>query len=198
MNEREEITELLNLARGGNRLAESRLLEILYSELRRLANRYLSSEGRNRTMQATALVNEAYLRLATPCVSEWKSRTHFMAMAARAMRRVLVDCARLRLSKKRGGQASRVEFQPDKYGWDPWGDEVLDIDAALQKLSVIDERQAKVVEMRFFAGLTEAEIATLLGVSERTIKREWDFARAWLEGELSDYASRRSAALTRH
>jgi RNA polymerase sigma factor (TIGR02999 family) len=192
MHESEDITKLLNLARGGDRVAESRLLELLYSELRRIANSYLRSEGRNRTIQPTALVNEAYLRLNGARAGEWKSRTHFLAVAARAMRRVLVDCARVRHTKKRGGEAWHVEFHADAYASDPWEDEVLDIDAALHKLAALDERQAIVVELKFFAGLTEVEIGKVVGCSERTVKREWDFARAWLEGELAEYASRRS------
>jgi RNA polymerase sigma factor (TIGR02999 family) len=183
--ESSEITRLLNLARQGDRRAEERLLDALYAELRRIASACLRAERKDHTLQPTALVHEAYLRLASRREKEWLNRTHFLAVAAQAMRRVLVDCARARYSKKRGGDAHRIEFDPELAGsTDTWAEELLDIDLALSRLAELDERQAKVVEMRFFAGLTEIEIGQLLGVSERTVKREWEFARAWLEGEL--------------
>lgn len=185
MTESIEITRLLNLARQGDRSAEQRLLDALYTELRRIASACLRSERKGHTLQATALVHEAYLRLASQRDKEWKNRTHFLAVAAQAMRRVLVDCARARYAKKRGGDMYRVEFDANLVVTENWAAELLDIDVALSRLAELDERQAKVVEMRFFAGLTEPEIAQLLGISERTVKREWEFARAWLEGELS-------------
>jgi len=191
LQDREDVTKLLNLARQGERDAEERLLEIVYFELKRLARACLRSEDRNQTIQATALVNEVYLRLAGHREKEWRSRTHFMAVAAQAMRRILVDCARARDAKKRGGDVPHVECEPDTAIDDPWSDELLDINAALEKLSLIDARQARVVELRFFAGLTEAEIGQVLGVSDRTVKREWEFARAWLEDELAEYACER-------
>lgn len=184
MTENVEITRLLNLVRQGDRRAEERLLDALYADLRRIAASCLRSERKGQTLQATALVHEAYLRLASQRDKEWKNRSHFLAVAAQAMRRVLVDCARARLSKKRGGNANRIELDDNMIGSTRWAEELLDIDFALCRLAELDERQAKVVEMRFFAGLTEAEIGQLLGLSERTIKREWDVARAWLEGEL--------------
>jgi RNA polymerase sigma factor (TIGR02999 family) len=180
-----EITRLLNLARQGDRRAEERLLDALYAELRRIATACLRSERNDHTLQPTALVHEAYLRLASQRDKEWQNRTHFLAVAAQAMRRVLVDCARARYAKKRGGDACRVEFDLDLLGTENWAEELLDIDFCLSRLAEQDERQAKVVEMRFFAGLTEVEIGQLLGISERTVKREWEFARAWLEGELN-------------
>lgn len=188
MAQSHDITGLLHLVQKGDRRAESRLLEILYLELRRLAAACLRSERKDHTLQPTALVHEAYLRLVAQRGKEWESRTHFMAVAALAMRRVLVDCARARYAKKRGGEALRVDFHQDLPVGETWEEELLDVHAALNRLAEFDARQARIVELRFFAGFTEVEIGKLLGISERTVKREWEMARAWLEGELSRHA----------
>jgi RNA polymerase sigma factor (TIGR02999 family) len=157
----------------------------LYGELRRIASSCLRTERREHTLQPTALVHEAYLRLAGQKNKDWKDRRHFLAMAAQAMRHVLVDSARTRYAQKRGGHICRLELDPNFPSQSDWSEELLDIDAALNRLAEIDPQQARIVELRFFAGLTEAEIAELIGCSERTIKREWVCARAWLGAELT-------------
>jgi RNA polymerase sigma factor (TIGR02999 family) len=180
------ITELLRLVNVGDAAAEARLLSLLYDELRRIAASCMSGERSDHTLQPTALVNEAYLRLVTQRDKTWQNRSHFLAVAAQVMRRVLVDYARARNSQKRAGQAMRVELDEallfSRTGWE---DRVIDIDNALGKLSDFDERMAKVIEFRYFAGMTETEIAKYLNVSDRTVKRDCKAARAWLQGELS-------------
>lgn len=185
MPETEDITGLLRRAQQGDRVAEARLLEVLYAELRRIAGLCIRSERRELTLQPTALVHEAYLRLVGKQASEWQNRKHFLAAAAQVMHHVLVDCARARRAQKRGGNLCRVELDKELPASGDWAVDLLDIHEALGRLAKLDERQARVVEMRFFAGLTEVEIAEILGVSERTVKREWEFARAWLHGQLT-------------
>jgi RNA polymerase sigma factor (TIGR02999 family) len=180
-----EITRLLHLAQKGDRAAESRMLELLYGELRRIASAYLRSERREHILQPTALVHEAYLHLGSQLNKDWKDRGHFLAVAARAMRHVLVDCAKARNAQKRGSGAMQVELDPTLPSGNNWSEDILDVHAALNRLAEFDERQAKIVELRFFAGLTQPEVAQALTLSERTVKREWECARAWLEGELS-------------
>jgi RNA polymerase sigma-70 factor, ECF subfamily len=192
MQHGEDITKLLDLARQGDRLAEERLMEALYIELRRIAIACLRSERKDHTLQPTALVHEAYLKLASQRDKQWHNRGHFLAVAAQAMRRVLVDCARTRCAKKRGGEAFRVDFDSNLAIANDWAEELLDVDRALTRLAEMDERQAKIVQMRFFAGLSECEIARLLGISERTVKRDWECAKAWLEGELQGQATPRA------
>jgi RNA polymerase sigma factor (TIGR02999 family) len=193
MPETEDITALLQRARQGDRVAEARLLEVLYAELRKIAGLCIRSERREHTLQATALVHEAYLRLAGNQASEWQNRKHFLAAAAQVMHRVLIDCARARKAQKRGGNLCRVELDTALPAPGDWALDLLDIDEALGRLAELDERQARIVELRFFAGLTEVEIAELLGVSERTVKREWEFARAWLHGQLTRTGRGKSA-----
>jgi RNA polymerase sigma factor (TIGR02999 family) len=193
MPEKEEITRLLNLAQQGNLAAESRLIEVLYADLRRVARACLRSEPKGHTLQATALVHEAFGRLRSRR-KHWKNRTHYLSSAMQAMRQVLVDYARARRAQKRGGDASRTDLDASTAVTEPWTVELLDIDRALTRLSAFDERVARVVELRFFVGCTDVEIGTLLGVSERTVKRDWDLARAWLEGELASYRDERRSA----
>lgn len=185
MAETEDITALLHRAREGDRGAESRLLEVLYAELRRIAGICIRGERQDITLQPTALVHEAYLRLAGSQAGDWEDRKHFLAAAAQVMHHVLVDCARARRTQKRGGNLFRVELYAGIPAPKDWALDLLDLDEALGRLAKLDERQARIVEMRFFAGLTEVEIAGILGVSDRTIKREWEFARAWLHGQLT-------------
>ena len=181
----EHITDLLRLMSKGDSAAEARLLGLLYGELRRLAAGCLRGERSDHTLQPTALVNEAYLRLLGQRGKDWQNRGHFMAVAAQVMRRVLVDHARARNSQKRAGQAGKVSLEEGVIvANDCWADDFIDLDAALQKLATLDPRQAQIIELRFFAGMTEAEIADVLGVSERTVKRDWNTGRAWLYGEL--------------
>ena len=185
MSELGEITQLLRLAQAGDKSAESKLLELLYSDLRRLAAAYLGRERRDHTLQPTALLHEAYLRLASQGPKDWKSRSHFLAAAAQAMRHVLVDWARARSAKKRGGRLHRIDLESAQAVTECWPEQLLDLDAALRQLSQQYARYGRVVEMRFFGGLTDEEIAEVLGVSDRTVGRDWEFARAWLEGVLN-------------
>jgi RNA polymerase sigma factor (TIGR02999 family) len=163
-------------------------MPLLYDELRGLARGFMARERRHHTLQPTALVHEAYLRLIDQSRVDWKGRTHFRAVGARVMRRILIDHARQHGSAKRGGGAQRVTFaeslgRPAEDGVDL--EEVLALDAALEKLRGIDERQARVVELRFFGGLTVAEVAESLGISKRSAEADWTHGRAWLKRELS-------------
>jgi RNA polymerase sigma factor (TIGR02999 family) len=157
----------------------------VYAELRRLARHYMRSERANHTLQPTALVNEAYLRLiAQPGVS-WQSRAHFFAAAAQLMRRILVDHARAHRAGKRGGAQQQVTLDENLLSPESASVDVLAVHEALENLAKLDARQARIVELHFFGGLTFEEIAHVLGTSERTVKRDWAMARAWLKLELS-------------
>lgn len=180
-----EVSELLVRFRKGDRDAEAQLIPLVYSELRRLATRYLNRERGDHTLQPTALVHEAFLRLASEKQPDWQDRAHFFGVAARLMRQVLVDHARRRHNLKRGGDCERsmmteelLVYTPDKSA------ELLALDEALRRLADQDERQSRVVEMKFFAGLNIEQIAAVLEVSPRTVKREWTMARARLHQEM--------------
>jgi RNA polymerase sigma factor (TIGR02999 family) len=179
------LTRILTDIAGGDRQAAVRLLPLVYEDFRALASRHLARERPVHTLQPTALVHEAFLKLVDQSRVNWQGRTHFFAVGAQAMRRILVEHARSRKRLKRGGEAHRdlldegvalVEGNPA---------DVLALDEALVKLAALDERQARVVEYRFFGGLTMEEIAEVLGVSKRTVEGEWRVARAWLHRELS-------------
>lgn len=176
-----EVTRLLHAAGEGDRGAFDRLFPLVYDELRGLAGRQIRREVPGHTLDATGLVHEAYLKLAVPEGVEWRDRAHFFAIAARAMRQVLVDHARRRRALKRGGEWERTTLsgKPASLEADP--EEILALDAALEGL---EPRQREVVEMRFFGGMTEEEVAEVLGVSARTVRREWVKARAWLYSAL--------------
>jgi RNA polymerase sigma factor (TIGR02999 family) len=163
--------------------ARQRLMSAVYDELYRLASGYMRRERPGHTLQASALVNEAYLRLVGHEI-DWESRRHFYVTAAQTMRRILIDHSRRRASEKRAGQWRRVTFD-EGLPIDGPAEDMLDLDAALDKLATLDPRQAQIVELRFFAGLTVEETAASLGISEKTVKRDWAVARAWLEGELA-------------
>lgn len=163
------------------------LLPIVYEELRGMAHHYLKRERSNHTLQPTALVHEAYLRMVDGTKVNWQGRTHFFAVGAQVMRRVLIDYARERGAAKRGGDLQRVTFtDATPAGRELNLEELLTLDTALQKLAKLDPRQAKIVELRFFAGLTVEEIAGQIGVSKRTVEGDWTHARAWLSRELSE------------
>ncbi len=164
--------------------AADRLFPVVYAELRRLAAHYLRAERQGHTLQPTALVNEAYVKLVDQTRADWQGRTHFVAVAAGAMKRVLVDHARHHNRLKRGGRLLAVTLQPDLVALSPEGVDVEAIHDALERLAVIDPRQARIVELRFFGGLSVKEAAEALGVSVRTIEAEWTHARAWLRREL--------------
>jgi RNA polymerase sigma factor (TIGR02999 family) len=180
------VTELLRRWNLGDRGAMDRLMPIVYDELRRLAAGYLKGERRDHTLQPTALVHEAYLRLVRQDRVEWQNRAHFFGIAARMMRRVLVDHARRRQAGKRDAGGFRLTLQVGdalEVSRDP---ELLELDEALVRLERLDVDQARVVELRFFGGLTVEETATVLGISTATVKREWRTARAFLRQEMDD------------
>ena len=179
----EEVTALLRQVSAGVPEARERLFQVMYPELKRLAIAQMARERKDHTLQPTALVNEAFLRLPSGSGASVKDRSHFLAMAANAMRRILVDHARARLSGKRG--SGKKESLDDNFAYDPERpEEMMDLDGVLSRLEEMNPRQARGVEMRFFGGLGEEEIAVVLGVHVRTVKRDWKYARAWLRGEL--------------
>jgi RNA polymerase sigma factor (TIGR02999 family) len=180
----QEVTHLLNLWSTGDTQALEKLIPLIYGELRRIAGRHLRGERQNHTLQITALVHEAYVRLAQQEV-QWQSRGHFYAIAAQAMRRILIDYARNQHAQKRGGVQERVSLEEVM----PFTDQdrvlLLALDEAVAKLSKMDPRQGKIVEMRFFGELTIDEIAELMDLSKSTVKREWTVAKAWLHREMT-------------
>jgi RNA polymerase sigma factor (TIGR02999 family) len=181
---REDVTQVLEQIRNGDQRAADRLLPLVYDEFRALARHYLAQERANHTLQPTALVHEAYMKLVDQTRVDWQGRSHFFAVAAQAMRRILVDHARSRQREKRGGGRARVVLD-EAVALSPQKDEdVIALDEALERLAKLDPRQAKVVELRFFGGLGVEEVAHALGVSKRTVEGDWTFARAWLSREL--------------
>lgn len=178
------ITDLLIRAGAGDRDALDHVFPLVYEELRRLARRELRGEGEGHTLGATALVHEAYLRLVDQRRAGWRDRAHFLAVAAIAMRRILVDRARRRKSSKRGGALVRVPLDQVDLAADERAELLLALDDALTRLDGVAERQARVVEYRFFAGLTEEETALALGIGLRTAKRDWAKAKSWLYQEI--------------
>jgi len=180
-----EFTQLLEQVTAGSKEAADRLLPLVYDELRALAESYLSRERGGHTFQPTALVNELYLKLIDQREVNWKSKSHFFAIGARIMRRILVDRARHNQRQKRGGQALRIELREEVALSPELDDDVLAVNDVLEKLAELDERQASIVEMRFFGGLTVEEVAEALGVSKRTVESDWTMVRAWLRKELA-------------
>ncbi|HYZ84219.1 MAG TPA: sigma-70 family RNA polymerase sigma factor [Bryobacteraceae bacterium] len=183
-----DITRLLQRLSEGDKLAEDALIPHVYEELRQMAKFHLLRERPGHTLQPTALVHEVYLRLTKRSSGGYHNRAHFFAMAAKVMRGLLVDYARQRKAEKRGGSVQRVELPDTLQVDDDKCDLILGVHTAIERLERRDERQARIVVMRFFGGLTEQEIALLLGVSQRTVKRDWVVAKAWLAAELRDQA----------
>jgi RNA polymerase sigma factor (TIGR02999 family) len=181
----DETTRLLIELGRGDRSAADRLLQLVYDELRDLASAFFRRERANHTLQPTALVHEAYLRLVTPGVQNWESRAHFMAVAAKAMRNALVDHARAKKAAIRGGNTPTLLLEPDLIPADGPGFDTLALEEALDRLAALDQRKAKVVESRFFGGMTMEETALVLGVSISTVEADWRMARAWLLSDLS-------------
>jgi RNA polymerase sigma factor (TIGR02999 family) len=179
-----ETTRLLREWAGGDQAALERLLPRVYRELRRIAGHHMQNEQPGRTIQATALVHEAYLKLIDVDNVDWQHRAHFFAVSSQIMRRILLDRARRRVAAKRGGKAAKVNLDeiPDVSG--DRAEELIALDAALDALSKLDARKAQVIEMRFFGGLSVEETATILKVSQDTVLRDWRLARAWLLTEL--------------
>lgn len=182
--DRNDITILLQKVRVGDAHAASALIPLIYRELHAVAARHMQRERPNHTLQPTVLVHEAFLQLAQTDAVDWQNRTHFFAIASRAMRRVLIDHARAAKADKRPGGHQQVDLhsymQVEEQSID-----ILALNEALDRLADLDPRQAQVVEMRFFAGLSFEEIADVLGISLRTAKRDWTISRAWLHAELS-------------
>jgi RNA polymerase sigma factor (TIGR02999 family) len=179
-----DVTRMLHDWSAGDPSAADRLLPVVYGELRRLAAGYLKRERTGHTLQATALVNEAWMKLAGQN-APWQNRAHFLGVAAEAMRRILVDHARRRQARKRGGGDLRVTLTEGIAAGPANEVDLVRLDEALSRLAALDERQARMVTMRFFAGLTVEETAEALGVSEKTVKRDWAAAKAWLRRELT-------------
>ncbi len=184
--EAHDVTKILRDWSGGDAGAAERLFPLVYDELKKQARRYLSGERVEHTLQPTALVHEAYLKMVDQTVLSAENRAHFFAIASRVMRQILVDHARAHNAEKRGGAAQRFSIEdienvlPAQSAAD-----LLELDEALQKLEALDERKSRVVDMRFFGGLNESEIAEVLGVGEKTVRRDWQFAKLWLLRELS-------------
>ena len=182
----EDITEILTAWREGSREALHLLLPVVYDELRRQAHRYLRRERQNHTLQTTALIHEAYLRLTEQRNVRFESRTHFFAVAANLMRQILVDYARERHRLKRGGKADNLPLDEAFLVIADESDiDLLALDEALTRLSEMDFQQARIVELKFFSGLSIEETADALGISPATVKRDWNVAKAWLKHELS-------------
>ena len=184
-----DVTALLGELSKGKPEAADRLIPVVYNELRRLADSYMRREREGHTLQATALVHEAYMKLVEQRSVNWQSRAHFFGIAAQIMRRLLVDHARGRLRDKRGGGQFLVPlddalvFSPEQFSAEQ-SSAMVELDSALDRLAAMDPRQARIVELRFFAGLTVEEAAEVLGISPKTVKRDWSVAKAWLHGEL--------------
>jgi RNA polymerase sigma-70 factor, ECF subfamily len=184
-NHGESITALLQQLSEGNREVEEYLIPQIYPALRQLAARYMRQERRNHTLQPTALVHEAYERLVQQPQIPWQSRAHFYATASQLMRHILVDHARTRQAAKRGGVQNQVTLDDALLPAMGQSADVLALHEALERLARFDARQSRIVEMHFFGGLTFEEMASVLRVSDRTVKRDWSMARAWLKGELT-------------
>ena len=184
MHDPTEITTLLKAWGSGDQAALDRLAERVYAELRIMARRHMKNERPDNTLQATALVNEVFIRLVDTTKIEWRERAQFFAMAAQMMRRILVDAARARRSHKRGGGAPKVNLDETAILCATPDRSILDLDEALTAFSQVAPRQAKVVELRYFGGFTEEEIVAALKISSRTVRRDWEFARAWLYDEI--------------
>lgn len=184
-----DITTLLRAYDEGKRQAFDAIVDLVYGDLRRLARQQLRNRRPGDTLDTTGLVNEAYLKLVDHSVAGIRDRGHFFAICARAMRQILVDHARARTRLKRGGASPDLPFAEDALGLETQVDEVLAVDQALARLEEKSDRLVQVVECRYFAGFTEGETATALGVSERTVHRDWLKARAWLHTELAGEAA---------
>lgn len=180
-----DITQLLQRVSSNRGEGLDQLLEAVYAELRRQAARYLRRERNNHTLQPTALVNEAFMKLVDQRNVQWQNRAHFFGIAAQAMRRIVIDHARARQRVKRGGVQQPVTLDEAMIAGEPRSIDVLALDEALTRLARLDERQARIVELRYFAGLSVEETAEVTGLSPATVKREWAMARAWLHAELT-------------
>jgi RNA polymerase sigma-70 factor (ECF subfamily) len=179
-----DVTELLQRWKSGDEEALDRLTPLVYDQLHRLAHQYLRRERRGHTLQTSALVNEAYLRLVDHRSVDWQSRAHFFAVSATVMRRILVDYARQRTSEKRGGAFQQITLDDNLTVTRKRAAELVALDEAIETLNTLHPRRSKVVELRYFGGLNNKEASAVLNVSETTIERDWRFAKAWLYREL--------------
>ncbi|MGD1071545.1 MAG: sigma-70 family RNA polymerase sigma factor [Bryobacteraceae bacterium] len=185
-----DVTALLVKLRAGNRDVAGQLVPLIYDELRRIAGAQMRRERAGHTLQATAVVHEAYVRLAGEREIQWQNRAHFFAIAARAMRQVLLDYARQRHAGKRGGEgAQKVEIDVGLLAGENRIEDIVALDQVVTRLSELDRQQGRIVELRFYAGLSVEETAEAMGISESTVKREWRLAKAWLHRELAAAAS---------
>ncbi len=185
---RGEVTQLLAHWSHGDNAALRELTPLIYEELRRLAHYQMAGQRPDHTLQTTALVNEAYLRLTSQTNPRWQSRAHFFAVAARAMRQILVNYAKSNQAQKRGGGAFKVELDEVALISPEQTTEILDLNEALERLATLDSRKAQVVELKYFGGLNYDEMAEVLKISRVTVRRDWEFARAWLHTELHNAA----------
>jgi RNA polymerase sigma factor (TIGR02999 family) len=185
VTEKPDVTQLLQRVSAGTGDALNDLLEVVHGELRRQAARYLRRERHNHTLQPTALVNEAFMKLVDQRNVQWQNRAHFFGVAAQAMRRIVIDHARARQRIKRGGVQHAVTLDEAMIAEESRSIDVLALDEALNRLARLDERQARIVELRYFAGLSVEETAEVTALSPATVKREWAMARAWLHAELT-------------
>jgi RNA polymerase sigma factor (TIGR02999 family) len=181
-----DVTLMLRAVAGGDRRDLDALMGAIYADLRRLAVSHMQAERADHTLQPTALVHEAYLKLIDQRSTDWKDRMHFFAVASRIIRRILVDHARERLAEKRGGGRGRIPVEEAEHLVGAPGVDITALDEALDELAELDARQAQIVEMRFFGGLTIEEIAEVLSIGKRSVDREWQCARAWLYCRLAD------------
>jgi len=184
-----DITQLLAKWSDGNQSALDELYPLVYNELHRLARRYMSRERKGHTLQTTALINEAYVRLVDQRNVHWANRSHFFAISAQIMRRILIDHARRHAYAKRGGGAQHVSLEEVAAVTPDPGRELVRLDEALKSLAEMDPRRSQVVEMRYFGGLNNEEIAGVLNISENTVTRDWNMARAWLYQQLTETAA---------
>jgi RNA polymerase sigma-70 factor, ECF subfamily len=184
MSSAHDITLLLSDLSRGDPQAASKLIPVVYEELRRLAASYMRRERPNHTLQATALVHEAYVKLLQQRSVDWQGRAHFFGIAAQLMRRILIDHARGQLRQKRGGEHQKISLDEALVFSEQQSAEMLAVDESLQRLEKVDPRQARVVELRFFGGMSVEETAEVLKVSAKTIKRDWSVARAWLYADI--------------
>jgi RNA polymerase sigma factor (TIGR02999 family) len=182
----QRVTDLLAQWSHGDDAALAELTPLVYEELRRVAHHHLGGQRPNHTLQTTALVNEVYLRLADQTSLRWQNRAHFFAVAARAMRQILVSYARTQQSQKRGGGAFKVDLDEAALVSPQQSREIVDLHAALEELSALDSRKAQVVELKYFGGLNYDEIAEVLKISRITVRRDWEFAKVWLYTELQN------------
>lgn len=186
MTPSQEATKIVNALGAGDVSRAERLVELVYDELRQMAGRFMAQEEIGHTLQPTALANEVFLKLIKQDQVNWQGRSHFLAVGAQAMRRFLVDYARTKKRAKRGGGLRRIELNEGQVFSTGCSEDVLALDAALQELAQLNTRHARIVELRFFSGMSMDEIAEVLGISKRTVERDWTMVRAWLRQRLAE------------